>query len=221
MPDKRRKSRREKKAERREKHNQRRRENSGVAGNISKTEDSKVIVSETENVTVNTDSIISEVKESTMSKPVSITNATEKSGTSEEVKELSTVAAAENSTKTADTCACKEETATDGVKETTADTCTCKEETVDAGVRETAAETKEAEAVTTAGCAKETSHKLYIQYNDLEFSDELMFEAAISAYCNDSGKDKSSVESVNLYVKPQEGKAYYVINNEVEGSIDL
>lgn len=69
----------------------------------------------------------------------------------------------------------------------------------------------------------EVSHKLYIQYNDLEFSDELMFEAAAKAYCTESGKDKSSIESINLYVKPQEGKAYYVINDDAEktGSIDL
>lgn len=71
--------------------------------------------------------------------------------------------------------------------------------------------------------AKETVHKLYIQYNDLEFSDELLFEAAVNAYCNESGMDKSSVEAVNLYVKPQEGRAYYVINNDAEksGSIEL
>ncbi len=70
---------------------------------------------------------------------------------------------------------------------------------------------------------KETVHKLYIQYNDLEFSDELLFEAAVNAYCNESGMDKSSVNAVNLYVKPQEGKAYYVINNDAEksGSIEL
>ena len=46
-------------------------------------------------------------------------------------------------------------------------------------------------------------HKLYIQYNELEFSDELMFEAAINDYCNAFNQDKSSVQSVNLYVKPQ------------------
>lgn len=70
---------------------------------------------------------------------------------------------------------------------------------------------------------KETVHKLYIQYNDLEFSDELLFEAAVNAYCNESGMDKSSVKAVNLYVKPQEGRAYYVINNDAEksGSIEL
>ena len=66
-------------------------------------------------------------------------------------------------------------------------------------------------------------HKLYIQYNELEFSDELMFEAAINDYCNAFNQDKSSVQSVNLYVKPQEGKAYYVLNNDGEksGAIEL
>ena len=66
-------------------------------------------------------------------------------------------------------------------------------------------------------------HKLYIQYNELEFSDELMFEAAINDYCNAFNQDKSSVQSVNLYVKPQEGKTYYVINNDGEksGAIEL
>ena len=66
-------------------------------------------------------------------------------------------------------------------------------------------------------------HKLYIQYNELEFSDELMFEATINDYCNAFNQDKSSVQSVNLYVKPQEGKAYYVINNDGEksGAIEL
>ena len=66
-------------------------------------------------------------------------------------------------------------------------------------------------------------HKLYIQYNELELSDELMFEAAINDYCNAFNQDKSSVQSVNLYVKPQEGKAYYVINNDGEksGAIEL
>ena len=93
-------------------------------------------------------------------------------------------------------------------------------------------ETKAAEVVDTTedivvaahnNVSSGVEHKLYIQYNDLEFSDELMFEAAVNAYCEEFGKDKSSVKTVNLYVKPQEGKAYYVINDNAEesGSIDL
>lgn len=84
-------------------------------------------------------------------------------------------------------------------------------------------ENKKTENTTNITNSKETVHKLYIQYNDLEFSDELLFEAAVNAYCSEAGLDKSSVEAVNLYVKPQEGRAYYVINNDAEksGSIEL
>ncbi len=71
--------------------------------------------------------------------------------------------------------------------------------------------------------AAAVSHKLYIQYNDLEFSDELLFEAAVNAYCTGSNAAREDVKAVNLYVKPQEGKAYYVINGDAEksGSIEL
>lgn len=70
---------------------------------------------------------------------------------------------------------------------------------------------------------KEVEKNLFLQYNDLEFSDHLMFEASINDYCKKTGVPAGDIESVNLYVKPQEGKAYYVINHDGEknGSIDL
>mgnify|MGYP004471400977 CR=1 FL=1 len=65
--------------------------------------------------------------------------------------------------------------------------------------------------------------KLFLQYNGLEFSDKVMYEAAINDYCKKAGVVTEAVESVNLYVKPEEGKAYYVINQDPEktGAIDL
>lgn len=70
---------------------------------------------------------------------------------------------------------------------------------------------------------EEVKKELFIQYDQLEVNDKVLFEAAINDYCNVSGQAKESVESVNLYVKPQEGKAYYVINGDSEknGAIDL
>ena len=64
---------------------------------------------------------------------------------------------------------------------------------------------------------------LFLQYNGLEFSDKVMYEAAINDYCKKAGVVTEAVESVNLYVKPEEGKAYYVINQDPEktGAIDL
>ena len=70
---------------------------------------------------------------------------------------------------------------------------------------------------------EEVKKELFIQYDQLEVNDKVLFEAAINDYCNVSGQAKESIESVNLYVKPQEGKAYYVINGDSEknGAIDL
>lgn len=70
---------------------------------------------------------------------------------------------------------------------------------------------------------KEIEKNLYLQYNNLEFSDHLMFEAAVNDYCRNTGTPVGEIQAVNLYVKPEEGKAYYVINHDGEkiGSIDL
>lgn len=81
----------------------------------------------------------------------------------------------------------------------------------------------EAAPVQSQPAKKEVERNLYLQYNDLEFSDKLMFEAAVNDYCKKAGVSMESIEAVNLYVKPEEGKAYYVIDHDGEknGSIDL
>ena len=113
-----------------------------------------------------------------------------------------------------------EETSADSISEITtgsAESTTETESVADVDIKAESIEAKSSNDTDTI------QHKLYIQYNELEFSDELMFEAAINDYCNAFNQDKSSVQSVNLYVKPQEGKAYYVINNDGEksGAIEL
>jgi len=114
-----------------------------------------------------------------------------------------------------------------GVKEAAATTQVKEEAVKEETVAEKAEVSKECTACAPkeekAAMTEDVTHKLYIQYNDLEFSDKLMFEAAVTAYCNEYNQDKSVVSSVNLYVKPQEGKAYYVINDDAgkSGSIDL
>lgn len=67
-----------------------------------------------------------------------------------------------------------------------------------------------------------TEKRLFIQYNGLEYSGELVFEAALSDYRRKSG-EKSEIKKISLYVKPQEGKAYYVIDDDPDkkGFIDL
>ena len=37
----------------------------------------------------------------------------------------------------------------------------------------------------------------------------------------EQGKRETSMKSLNIYVKPDEFKAYYVINEEITGEIDF
>lgn len=45
--------------------------------------------------------------------------------------------------------------------------------------------------------------------------------AKVKALYVSEGHRESSIKSLKIYMKPQEWKAYYVINNKIEGQIDL
>ena len=46
-------------------------------------------------------------------------------------------------------------------------------------------------------------------------------EANVKQAWKDAGNKVSDIVSLDIYVKPQEGKAYYVVNGEVEGKVEL
>ena len=62
--------------------------------------------------------------------------------------------------------------------------------------------------------------QMFLQFNELEveLSD---VEENVKRDWKDSGRKLNEIESLDIYVKPQEGKAYYVVNKEVEGKVDL
>ena len=62
--------------------------------------------------------------------------------------------------------------------------------------------------------------EIFIQYGAMEWKTSELMERAKAAYAAE-GHRASSIKSVNLYVKPMDHKAYYVINEKVTGSIDL
>ena len=68
--------------------------------------------------------------------------------------------------------------------------------------------------------AAKTKQQLILQYDgqDVDLS---AVEANVKQIWKDAGKKMTDLASLNIYVKPQEAKAYYVINDEVEGAIDL
>ena len=63
--------------------------------------------------------------------------------------------------------------------------------------------------------AAKVTTKIELQYGDKQVTEEQLVSLAKKAY---GGKD---IKSLNIYVKPEEGKAYYVVNGDVNGSFDL
>ena len=70
----------------------------------------------------------------------------------------------------------------------------------------------------------ELKAELFIQYEGLEFSEQSINEKVIAAW-EAEGKKASAIKTAKVYVKPQEKKAYFVINEKSKngsvGSVDL
>lgn len=70
---------------------------------------------------------------------------------------------------------------------------------------------------------KKTAEKVeevYIQYLDLEVTTKEIVDKVKQIYVN-QGHRESSIKSLRVYIKPEENKAYYVINEKITDGIDL
>ena len=83
-----------------------------------------------------------------------------------------------------------------------------------------AARTAAKRVVKAAAPAPEKLEELVIQYGVMEWKGAELMERAKAAYAAE-GHRISSIKSLSLYVKPEERKAYYVVNEKTTGSIDL
>ena len=59
--------------------------------------------------------------------------------------------------------------------------------------------------------------KMAIQFADKNYTAEDLTQIANDVWVYDYGKDAAELKDVQLYVKPEEGKVYYVFNNEIAG----
>lgn len=95
------------------------------------------------------------------------------------------------------------------------------EKTVKA-VSEKAAEVKKevakASKTTTRKPAQET---VYLQYLGKEINKDDLMKQVKEIWTKQMKNKVGDMKSVTLYLKPEEDKAYYVINDDVTGSIDL
>ena len=98
-----------------------------------------------------------------------------------------------------------------------------------AAVKETAQKAvKKATATTKKVAAKKTAEKAVLQPEVfLQFDDNGSHEAIseivekVKALYVAEGHRESSIKSLRVYMKPQEWKAYYVINNKIAGELPI
>lgn len=108
------------------------------------------------------------------------------------------------------------EAATESVKAAAAPVEKVKEEVVKAA--EAAAEQAPAKKRTTKKAVTET---VYLQYLGKEINKEDLMKQVKDIWTQQLKNKVGDMKSVTLYLKPEENKAYYVINEEVTGSIDM
>ena len=111
-----------------------------------------------------------------------------------------------------------EKVATETVKAAAAQAGKVKEEVVKAA--EGAAEQAPAKKRTTAA-KKAVSETVYLQYLGKEINKEDLMKQVKDIWTKELKYKVGDMKSVTLYLKPEENKAYYVINEEVTGSIDM
>lgn len=82
----------------------------------------------------------------------------------------------------------------------------------------TAADKTAAKAKTAAKKAVENKNAVYVEFNGKQVAALEVLEAAKADY---KANNKAAVKSVKVYIKPEDNAAYYVVNDKVDGKVDL
>ena len=89
-------------------------------------------------------------------------------------------------------------------------------------VAKPAAVKKPAEKKSPAKAAKkEAEQEMILQFGGREIKEKDLYERIQQIWIEGYGKKAEELKSLKVYVKPEEFTAYYVINDDVTGSIDL
>ena len=92
--------------------------------------------------------------------------------------------------------------------------------TTKTAAKKTAAKAKDTATKAKAAAKKAAENKqaVYVQFGDKEVAALDVLEAAKADF---KANNKGAVKSVKIYIKPEDNAAYYVVNDKVEGKIDL
>lgn len=96
-----------------------------------------------------------------------------------------------------------------------------------ASEKEEAAKTEETKKETAKEPGKTGAKKaevvcaLSVQYGGKEISQEQLLLAVKSVWKDELNRKAGDLHSVELYIKPEENKVYYVLNKEITGNLDI
>lgn len=103
-------------------------------------------------------------------------------------------------------------------KRRTAKAVTSAEKTTPVMTEETKETVKKAPARRTTARKTAVKETVYIQFAGAEYNLDDVKASAKKAWAEENGKKESDVKEIQIYVKPEEHAAYYVINGQfVEG----
>ena len=112
-----------------------------------------------------------------------------------------------------------EEKKTTAAKKTTATKTTAKKAaTKTAAKKPTTAKTA---AKKTAAKKAEIKTEMFLQFAGKEYSQEEILQKVKDIWTYDLGKNVDDIKDVQLYLKPEESAAYYVVNGEESGKVIL
>ena len=78
-----------------------------------------------------------------------------------------------------------------------------------------------AKKTTTRKAAAKPNVMIEIQYSYKHISNEELVQKSLDNYQYDLKGDPKKVKKLSIYVKPQEDKAYYVVDDKISGDIDI
>lgn len=87
--------------------------------------------------------------------------------------------------------------------------------------KETAAKTTKDTTAKAAPKAAKKEVKIAIQFADKNYTSEDLANIANDVWVYDYNKKASELKDVQLYVKPEESKVYYVFNGEITGDFNI
>ena len=109
-----------------------------------------------------------------------------------------------------------EEVKKEEVKKAVAKKPVAKKPAAEKAVAEKKAPAKKAAAKKAAAKAN-----VFVQFAGKSFSQDELVKIAQDVWQYDMNKKAADIKTVDIYVKPEENKAYFVVNGETAGSFDL